>query len=146
MKDLHSGLTVTATIDAATLSDDNIPASIDLRGFNGAEIVLAIGIGGITFTETDKIEFVLTHSDTDSSFEPVTVDDLLGVASVGEGGIVKALVAAHATAAVYRFGYVGAKRYLRLLAAFEGSHASGTPIAAVVIKGHGQVNPQENQG
>lgn len=146
MKDLHSGLTVAAAIDAATLTDDNTPAAVDLRGFKGAEIILAIGAGGITFSDTDKIEFTLIHSDDDSSYEAVTVDDLLGVAAVGEGGIVKALVAAHATAAVYRFGYVGAKRYLRLLAAFEGSHASGTPIAAVVIKGHGQVNPQENQG
>lgn len=145
MKDLHSGLTVTAAIDAATLTEDNTPAVIDLRGFKGAEIVLAIGAGDITFSDTDKIEFTLTHSDDDSSYEAVTADDLLGVAAVGEGGIVKALVEAHATAGVYRFGYVGIRRYLKLLAAFSGTHATGTPIAALVIKGHGQINPQAEQ-
>lgn len=145
MKDLHSGLTVTAAIDAATLTEDNTPAVIDLRGFKGAEIVLAIGAGGITFSDTDKIEFTLTHSDDDSSYEAVTADDLLGVEAVGEGGIVKALVEAHATAGVYRFGYVGTRRYLKLLAAFSGTHTTGTPIAALVIKGHGQINPQEDQ-
>ncbi|MEF9600901.1 hypothetical protein O4J55_00730 [Paracoccus sp. PXZ] len=145
MKDLHSGLTVTAAIDSATLTDDNTPAAIDLRGFKGAEIVLAIGAGGITFSDTDKIEFTLTHSDDDSSYEAVTADDLLGVEAVGEGGIVKALVEAHASAGVYRFGYVGTRRYLKLLAAFSGTHTTGTPIAALVIKGHGQINPQADQ-
>lgn len=53
--------------------------------------------------------------------------------------------AGHATAAVYRFGYVGTKRYLKLLAALEGTHATGTPVAALVIKGHGQINPQADQ-
>mgnify|MGYP001396227338 CR=1 FL=1 len=144
MKDLHSGLTVAAAIDAATLTDDDTPEAIDLRGFKGAEIVLAIGAGDITFSDTDKIEFTLIHSDDDSSYEAVTADDL-GVAAVGEGGIVKALVEAHATAGVYRFGYVGIRRYLKLLAAFSGTHATGTPIAALVIKGHGQINPQADQ-
>nr|WP_010399410.1 hypothetical protein [Paracoccus sp. TRP] len=145
MKDLHSSLSVAAAINAATLTDDSTPVAIDLRGHDGAEIILAIGVGGITFTSTNRIEFILTHSDDDSSYEAVTVDDLLGVAAVGEGGIVKALVAAHATAAVYRFGYVGTRRYLKLLAAFSGSHTTGTPVAALVIKGHGQINPQADQ-
>ena len=145
MKDLHSGLSVVAAIDAATLTADSNPAAIDLRGVNGAEIILAIGAGGITFTETDKIEFILSHSDGDSSYEAVTADDLLGVAAMDEGGIVKALVAAHATAAVYRFGYVGTRRYLKLLAAFSGTHATGTPVAALVIKGHALISPQADQ-
>ena len=145
MKDLHSGLTVAAAIDAATLTDDNTPEAVDLRGHDGAEIILAIGAGGITFTSNNRIEFILTHSDDDSSYEAVTAADLLGVPTVGEGGIIKALVEAHATAAVYRFGYVGTKRYLKLLAALEGPHDTGTPMARLVINGHGRINPQADQ-
>lgn len=145
MKDLHSSLSVAAAIDVATLTDDSTPVAIDLRGHDGAEIILAIGAGGITFTSINRIEFILTHSDDDSSYEAVTAADLLGVPTVGEGGIIKALVEAHATAGVYRFGYVGTKRYLKLLAALEGTHATGTPIAGLVIKGHGRINPQEDQ-
>jgi hypothetical protein len=135
MKDLHSQIDIVELIPAATYDADNTPAAVDLLGFESAEIALAIGAGGITFTTNNKIEFVMTHSDDTSSFAPVTADDLLGVASVSSG-IVKSLVAAHATADVTRFGYRGGKRYVKMLADFSGTHGTGTPIAAVVAKGH----------
>jgi hypothetical protein len=146
MKDIHSDMTVVSAIGAAVLTADNTPAAIDLQGYNAAEIVLAIGVGGITFSGTNKIEFKLTHSDDDSTYTAVDIDDMLGLESVATGGIIKALTAAHATADVSRFGYVGAKRYLKLLADFSGTHGTGTPIAAVVIKSYGHDNPQADQG
>jgi hypothetical protein len=145
MKDIHSDMTIVAAIGAAVLSADNTPAAIDLQGYNAAEIVLNIGIGGITFSASNKIEFKLTHSDDDSTYTDVTVDDMLGLASVGSGGIIKSLVAAHAAAAVYRYGYKGSKRYLKLLADFSGTHGTGTPIAANVIKMHGFNKPEANR-
>ena len=145
MKDLHSALFAALAIGAAVLSDDNTPAAIDLLGYDGAEIVLMIGAGGITFSGTNKIEFKLTHSDDDSTYTAVDVGDMLGLSSVGSGGIIKALTSAHASAAAYRFGYKGGKRYLKLLADFGGTHGTGTPIAAVVLKGAGHDNPQVNQ-
>ncbi|MCA0848331.1 hypothetical protein [Salipiger thiooxidans] len=145
MKDLHSGMTALVAIAAAALDADNTPPAVDLQGYNAAEIVLAVGIGGITFSGTNKIEFKLTHSDDDSAYEAVTADDVLGVDSVGTGGIIKALTEAHAAAAAYRFGYVGSKRYLKLTADFSGTHGTGTPIAAVVLAGYGHDNPQADQ-
>ena len=145
MKDMHSDLSLASAIDAATLTADSTPTAIDLRGFDGAAIVLAIGAGGITFSGTNKIEFKLTHSEDDAVYEPVTDGDVLGVDKISTGGVIKALVAAHAEAGVYRFGYVGGKRYLKLLAAFSGTHGTGTPIAGVVIRGHGQISPQAAQ-
>ncbi|WP_037421969.1 hypothetical protein [Sinorhizobium sp. CCBAU 05631] len=145
MKDIHSDITVVSAIGAAVLTADNTPAAIDLRGYNAAEIVLVIGIGGITFDATNKIEFKLTHSDDDSTYTAVEAKDVLGVTSVGSGGIIKALIAAHAAAAAYRFGYVGGKRYLKILADFSGTHGTGTPIAALVLKGYGYNQPEANQ-
>ncbi|AWI85163.1 hypothetical protein CEW88_15555 [Alloyangia pacifica] len=145
MKDLHSGMTALVAIAAATLSDDNTPPTIDLQGYNAAEVVLAVGVGGITFTGANKVEFKLTHSDDDATYEAVTAADVLGVDAVADGGIVKALTAEHAAAAAYRFGYVGGKRYLKLLADFSGTHGTGTPIAAVVLAGEGHDNPQADQ-
>ena len=145
MKDMHSSVTAIVAIAAATLAADNTPPSIDLQGYNAAEILLAIGAGGITFSGTNKIEFKLTHSDDDSTYEAVTAADMLGIDTVGDGGIIKALTSAHATASVYRFGYVGSKRYLQLLADFSGTHGTGTPIAAVALLGHGHDNPQADQ-
>jgi len=143
MKDFHSGLTVQTAIGAEVLSANNTEVSIDLQGCIGAEIVLDIGIGGITFTATKKIEFVLTHSDDDVTYTAVTDSDILGATGISNG-IVKSLTAAHAAAASYRFGYVGGKRYLRLLAKFSGTHGTGTPIAADVLC-FGTINPQADQ-
>lgn len=145
MKDAHSGVKAVTAIAAATLAANNTPPAVDLQDFNSAEILLAIGAGGITFSSSNKIEFKLTHSDDDSTYTAVDVGDVLGVASVGTGGIVKSLVAAHAAAASYRFGYVGGKQYIKLLAAFSGTHGTGTPIAAVAVLGRPYDAPVADQ-
>lgn len=144
MKDIHSGVKAVVAIGAAVLDADNTPAAIDLQGYNAAEILLMVGAGGITFSSSDKVEFTLTHSDDNSEYTAVTDADMLGVSSITDG-IIKTLNAAHAAAAVYRFGYVGNKRYLRLLADFSGTHSSGTPMAAVVLAGKGHDSPQADQ-
>lgn len=137
MRDIHSDLTAVKLLGPAVLDADANSGWIDLQGYDSAEIVLMIGAGGITFTSTNKVEFVLEHADaTDQSDSAaVAVTDLLGVASV-TSGIVKALKAAHASAAVYRLGYKGGKRYIRLTADFGGTHSTGTPLAAALLKGH----------
>ncbi|EJW12740.1 hypothetical protein A33M_1710 [Rhodovulum sp. PH10] len=144
MKDSHSGSSVALLIGAAVLSADNVPTAVDLRGFRSAEILLAIGAGGITFSDTDKIEFVLTHSDDGETWDAVSDADVLG-ASVASGGIIKALTAAHAAAAAYRVGYVGGRRYLALLADFSGTHGTGTPIAAMLLEGDPTIAPTADQ-
>lgn len=143
MKDMHSVIVADQLLAAATYAADNTPVSVDLQGYDSAEIVLQIGAGGITFSGTNKIEFVLTHSDDDSSYSAVTLADMLGVTSV-TSGIIKSLIAAHGTASTYRFGYVGGKRYLRLLADFSGTHGTGTPLGAAVIKGTPMIAPTAN--
>lgn len=134
MKDAHSKKKVVNLVDAATLAADNTPAAVDRAGYESIEIVLSIGAGGITFSGTNKIEFVLTHSDDNSTYSNVTDADMLGVSGISSG-IVKALTAAHGTATPYRFGYIGGKRYLKLLADFSGTHGTGTPIAAIAVLG-----------
>ena len=134
-RDLHNNIEVVEAIAPEALDDDNTPAAIDLQGAEAVELVLHIGVGGITFTGSNKVEFKLTHSDNDSTYDPVDVDDVQGVDSVGTGGIIKSLTSAHAAASVSKFGYVGGKRYLKLLADFGGTHGTGTPMSAVVVKG-----------
>ena len=138
-------MNVAVLLPVAVYAADNTPAAIDLQGYDAAEIVLSIGAGGITFSGTNKIEFKLTHSDDDSTYTDVVVGDMLGLSSVASGGIIKSLIAAHATAAAYRYGYKGGKRYLKLLADFSGTHGTGTAIAANVLRMHGFNDPQANQ-
>lgn len=122
-----------------TIAADNTPAAIDLQGFEGAKLLIAVGVGGITFDTTNKVEFKLTHSDDDSTYTAVAAADvLLGTnadSSVGTGGIVRSLIAAHAAATIAEIEYIGGKRYLKVLADFSGTHGTGTPIAVSVLKG-----------
>ena len=124
-------------IGAATLSADNTPSAIDLQGYDSATLLLQIGIGGITFDGTNKIEFVLTHSDDNSTYTNVSATDLTGASAptTVTSGIIKSLIVAKAAADVSEYGYIGSKRYLKLLADFSGTHGTGTPICATINKG-----------
>lgn len=140
-KDLHSQVAVADVFGPVSIDADNTPAAIDLLGYGAAEIILGVGIGGITFDASNKIEVKLTASDDNVTYVAVTADEVLGEASIGTGGIIKSLVAAHAAAAWYRYGYVGGKRYIKVLADFTGTHGAATPLACCVIKGRPLLAP-----
>lgn len=146
MKDMHSGVSALPLLGAAVLAASASSGWIDLQGYGAAEVLLDIGVGGIAFTDTNKIEFKVEHADADDQSDAATVTDvdLLGVSDTTDG-IVKALTAAHAAATVSRFGYRGGKRYIRLTATFSGAHATGTPIAALLLKSHGFNQPESDQ-
>lgn len=141
-RDGATRLSPLTAIAAATLAADNTPGAIDLRDYQSATLLLSIGVGGITFSGTNKIEFVLTHSDDDVTYVNVTDDDVIkdSLAAVTvTNGIVRALTAAHAAATLQKLGYIGGKRYLKLLADFSGTHGSGTPISATVVRTDGDL-------
>lgn len=133
-KDIHSEVTRKVLIPASNIKADNTPAAVDCSGFRSVEILIDVGVGGITFDDTNKVEFKLTKSNaSDGSFVAVTDDDILG-ADVDTGGIIKSLEAAHAAGGVYRFGYVDLENpFLKLLADFSGTHGTETPLAASVL-------------
>ena len=140
MRDLHSNLAAAIALPAAAYAADNTPAAVDLSGFESAMLAIEVGVGGITFDGTNKVEFKLTHSEDDSSYDAVTADDVQGV-TVGAGGIVLSLIAAHAAATVTRVGYIGDRQFLKLLADFSGTHGTATPMAALVLEGHARDRP-----
>jgi hypothetical protein len=136
MKDIHTLCKAVPLVDPAVYAaTPSSPLIVDLVDFEAAEVLLHIGAGGITFTDANKIDFKLLHSDDGETFEGVSSSDLIGSLDVSDGGIVKSLTAAHAAATIDQFGYRGGRRYLKLVPAFGGTHATGTPIAAAVIKG-----------
>lgn len=122
-------------IPPATITADNTPPTVDLQGYQSATLYIIVGRGGITFTGTNKVEFKLTHSDDDSSYSAVAQADVNSAITVGTGGIVRELIAAHAAPTVTEVAYMGRKRYVKLLADFSGTHGTGTPIAALVVRG-----------
>lgn len=128
------GLSPAVLIAPGVYDADTSPVAVDCAGFDAAVVQLAVGAGGITFTSTNKVEFVLEHSDDNASWAAVTTADMIGVTVAN--GIIRALTAAKAAADVVNYRYQGNKRYLRLTADFGGTHASGTGISAVLLRGN----------
>jgi hypothetical protein len=134
-------------ITPVVLDADNSPAAIDTLGFRSAIIQSNVGIGGITFSATDKVEFKLLHGDTATYGEAAAVEAADVVMPYGEtlgtGGIIRSLIAAKAAAdtEVHTVGYIGKKRYLFVLADFSGTHGTGTPMAVQCCLGHSDANP-----
>ena len=138
LKDQSDILESALVLGPISISADNVPVEIDLDGYEGATVQIAVGIGGITFDTNNKIEFVMTHTDTSGTgYAAVAATDVHGVTPQA-GGIVKSLVALHAAADVTEFGYVGRKRYVKILADFSGTHGSPTPICVMIVKGYPQ--------
>jgi len=135
MRDLYSNLKIVEAIPPAALGADNTPAAIDRLGFESAALAIHIGVGGITFSGTNKVEYVLTHSDDDTTYINVVDGDMIGVTGI-TNGIIKSLIAAHGSPTVSKYGYIGNKRYLKLLADFSGTHGTPTPMSAVVALGN----------
>lgn len=140
MRDIISSIGLVSVIAPAVLTADSTPAVLDLDGFDSAALLIHVGAGGITFTGTNKVEFKLTHSEDDVTYEAVAADDVQG-ASVSAGGIVHALVSAHPDPTITKVGYVGNRRYLKLLADFSGTQGTGTPISVTLIKGNARHAP-----
>ncbi len=133
-RDLHDNLSTALLVAPQTATADITPVSVDLLGFRAAMVLLYIGIGGITFTTTNKIEYILEHSNDNTNWTAVVQADVLGP-TVAAGGIVRSLVAAKAAADVQEISYIGGRRYVRLTPDFSGTHATGTPMTAFVVRG-----------
>lgn len=147
MRDLASQIAPVLNLGPAVLSADSTPAAMSFDLFNSDVVLIAVGVGGITFDSTNKIEFPMTHSDDGVTYTPVTAADVritteAGIAgAVGAGGIVLALTAAHAAAGVTEVSYIGGKKFQKVLADFSGTHGTGTPICIMQIKGHPKYGP-----
>jgi hypothetical protein len=148
MKDLASKISSVQLFGPAVIAADAAAVVMDRQGFESVTLELSIGVGGITFDGANNIEFTLEHSDDNVSYSNVVLDDLIGkdkpasIVNAGNGASsLKRQITAHAAAAVYEFGYIGGKRYIRADIEFNGTHGSGTPISWVALKGHANIQP-----
>lgn len=147
MRDSSKDVKVVTSIAAASRTADNTPVAVDRAGYEGVTYIISVGVGGITFDDTNKAEFKLTHSDDDVTYTAVTDADVVitlpdGTAgTVDTGGIVLSLVVAHAAATVTKVGYIGGKQHTKLLDDRSGTHGTGTPVSAIAVLSHGRLRP-----
>jgi hypothetical protein len=128
MRDMRSDIDmVTALAPAARTTGTTTGAVVDLQGFNSAMIAYQTG-AWTDGTHTPSVQ----HGDDGTNFAAVDADDLQG-----------AFVAVTGTAgqnAVQRVGYVGNKRYLRVLNV-TATATTGAVTSAAVLRGDARVSP-----
>ena len=76
IKDLASRIAEQIIIGPAVFSSSTTPSPIDLTGFQSAAMALQVGTGGITFTTTNYINFVMTHSDDNVTWTNVPLTSM----------------------------------------------------------------------
>jgi len=142
MKDLFSNIE-TLTADAIVPvvgANSSAPAAleVDLKGFNSALILILVGAEGSTLSGSNYWTWKLEHADDDGtgvagSYSSVATADVQGVTPVS--GIVVTVDDPAEDNAIYKIGYVGGKRFIKITTAETGT-GPNLPQAVVVIKGH----------
>jgi hypothetical protein len=111
--------------------------TIDRRGFDAVSFCLFTGVGGITFTGTNRLDWVIQHSDDGSTWADVTTGDILAPngreLTIVSNGRVESWTSAKAAESTTHVEYIGRKRYSRAVASFGGTHGTGTLVGATAL-------------
>jgi hypothetical protein len=140
MKDIHNLMSAVTSLKAANRTADANGTGVDLQGYEGAEVIANVGLSGDTLSGTVKIALELEESDDDSTYTDVADADMLGETGAGSGEF--ALIDDPAEDELtYKVGYIGAKRYIRVVWNITGTHTVGTPGSASIVRMHARHQP-----
>jgi hypothetical protein len=150
LRTLHSNLKVVQHVAAAVKTATVTPSNgVDLRGFDAVEFLIAIGtITNIAQSPTPTWKFKLQDSADDVTFADVTDSKVVLTGSAkspvaapdGSTGIFLTVDAAAEDDQVYRVGYIGTKRYVRLVST-AASTPGNTPLAVIAVLGLPNIAP-----
>ena len=143
MKDLYNNIAVSMDFEAQTITATQTAVEIDLAGCNSAVFLIAFGEEGGTLSGSLGWTVTMTHADDDGTgsagdYANVEAKDVQGVTP--SSGIIITLDAAAEDSTVYKVGYVGDKRFVKLLLSEVGT-TTGIPVAILTIKSHLQDVP-----
>jgi hypothetical protein len=132
MKDISSNLLAVQSIVPilANNTGEGTGVGVDLAGFDGAMMLAHIGQSGDTLS--GSLYWTVSFQESDalgSGYANIAAGDLEG----GDNDVV--VDAAAEDEIVLQRGYMGAKRYLRVLCTATGTHTNGTPLSAMIVKG-----------
>lgn len=125
--DLHSGIKAVPAINPSVKTDAETGVTIDRQGYRSAEVIVSTG----AVAGDGDFGFKLQHSHTTETgdFTDVTAPDLLG----------SQIAAGMAQNSVYRVGYVGSRRYIRVVTLDNGG--TSVAIGAVAVLSHPNIAP-----
>ncbi len=139
MKDLSHNISVGNSLINAVKSTGANGTTVDLQGFESATAVVTVGQEGDALSGTKSFTVALEHSDDNSTWTDAVQADIVN-GTIASGGIWLTLDGSTGgdpgtTGGEWQVGYVGGKRYVRLVLAKTGTHTNGTPLSGVIVKG-----------
>ena len=148
MQDLTHNIVVGNSIINAVKTAAANGTGIDLKGFEEATAIVSVGAEGDTLSSSVYFEISLEHSDDDSTYTDVTQSEIVN-GTIDAGGIWLKLDGTNGgdpdtAGGQWQLGYVGGKRYVRLVLAKTGTHSNGTPISGMIVKSRPRVAPKSN--
>ena len=140
MRDLSNNISPAVSIISAVRTAAVNGSGVDLQGYESATAMVIVGAEGDTLSSSVHFEVSLEHSDDNSTFTDVAQADIID-GTISSGGIFLKLDGTaggnpDTSGGIFRVGYVGGKRYVRVVLAKTGTHSNGTPIGAMVVRGH----------
>ncbi len=128
MRDIYHNILVSQHLSPVVSSTTKTSTAIDLKGYNGAEVVFAIGQSGDTLSGSVYWTLKLQHSDDDSTYTDAVAADL------NSSSLTVTVNSSSLDRTAYSFGYQGTKRYLKAVATPTGTHTNGTPIGIIALR------------
>jgi hypothetical protein len=121
-----------ATTDAGDIESE----VMDLEGAQSFTLLTGIGAkhADDAFSAENAVAFKVYHSDkADAEFEPVERNDALDTIEEGQYLDIDSEAACNQ---LYKFGYVGSKRFIKVVAKPRGAIANGVSVTILGIKSH----------
>ncbi len=148
MQDLSNNIGISNSIINAVKTTGANGSTVDLQGFENATAVVTVGAEGDTLAANLYFTVALQHSDDDSAWSNATQTDIVNGTIAADGIFLKLDGTTggnpDTTGGEWQVGYVGGKRYVRLVLAKSGTHSTGTAMSGVIIKSTPRNAPVSN--
>lgn len=148
MQDLSNNIGISNSIINAVKTTGANGSTVDLQGFENATAVVTVGAEGDTLAANLYFTVALQHSDDNSAWSNTTQTDIVNGTIAADGIFLKLDGTTggnpDTTGGEWQVGYVGGKRYVRLVLAKSGTHSTGTAMSGVIIKSTPRNAPVSN--
>ena len=141
MFDLKSNIKLETSLAPILKTADVNGTGIDLKGFSSAAVIVNCGTAEDTFSSTVKTNLQIEHSDDNATYTDVTANTDVTGGTVDSSGTFQTIDANSEMGKTYGIGYVGGKRYIRVVIDVVGTHSNGSIYGAVVAKGTPRSGP-----
>jgi hypothetical protein len=146
-RDLNTVIRIVPALVPAVKTATATGLDINLKKYESAVFNIAIGANGDTWSTSVYQTWKFQHADDNGSGAAGSYADCAAADLIDDqtsNKLTTGTIVMNGTTyqnAVYQIGYIGGKQWVRVQMLTTGTHTTGTPVAATVIKGHARVNP-----